>query len=326
MTYTFAEAKQRLARYASSYGLGDVSVALNEALDELSRTRSWQRLRRIARITVSGEYFALPQDCGQIRRAAIDGSPVQIVGADHEFISSGPGDFDYLSRGLAPLFGLQRVGIYPTMFALTEASTLAAFSTTPPTGEIKAKIRNADGDTVIVTVPCTAWAGTADAASLDAATVSASTVEATEILGITLPADASDYISLYGVASGALTFLSRMHPKIRVPEFTRYRIPGFSDRADASHSILVECGLQPLPLSDDNEPVPFDSLRPLQYMLQSIWYAESSELEQAAKFRAVAEASLLRREDTENERQTILFINPLYDGSNGEVSNYWENC
>ena len=40
----------------------------------------------------------------------------------------------------------------------------------------------------------------------------------------------------------------------------------------------------------------------------------------------MAEASLLRREDTENERQTILFINPLYDGSNGEVSNYWENC
>ena len=326
MTYTFAEAKQRLARYASSYGLGDVSAALNEALDELARTRSWQRLRRIARLTVGGEYFALPQDCGQIRRAAVDGTPVRIVGADHEFLSGGPGDFDYLSRGLAPIFNIQRVGIYPTMFAPTAASKLAAFSTTAPTGSIFAKIRNADGDTLTVTVPCTVWAGTTDAAGLDAGTVTATALEATEILGITLPPDASDYISLYGVADGELTFLSRMHPRIRVPEFTRYRVPGFSSETDASYGLLVECGLQPLPLSDDNEPVPFDSLRSLQYMLQSLWYAESGELEHSAKYRAMAEASLLRREDTENERQTMLIINPLYEGSNGEVSTYWENC
>jgi hypothetical protein len=53
------------------------------------------------------------------------------------------------------------------------------------------------------------------------------TVPVSEVLAITLPTDAEEYISLYSTDGTAFTFISRMHPKLRVPEFVRYRLPGF---------------------------------------------------------------------------------------------------
>jgi hypothetical protein len=326
VTYTFAEAKQQLARFASAYGLTGLSGAVNEALDELAHTRSWQKLRKIVRLTVSSEYFTLPQDCGEIRRASIDGVPTSVYGADHEFLSSGPGDFDLLSRGLAPLHGVQRTGTFSTMYAPTEEVALAAFSTSVPAGDIKAIVRNADGDIVTLVVPCTAWASPDDADTLSVSAVSHTATTATEILGITLPSDAEAYISLYGIAADEMTLLSRMHPKIRVPEFTRYRMPGFSGVAGETYRVLVECGMNLLPLVEDDEPMPFNSLRPVQYMLQSFWAMDAGEIKQADEYRARAESELLRREDTDTGRQSLQIINPLYEGSNGEVSNYWENA
>jgi hypothetical protein len=115
-----------------------------------------------------------------------------------------------------------------------------------------------------------------------------------------------------------------MHPKVRVPEFTRYRLPGY-EASVGEYRLLVECGLRFLPLVDDDEPIPLNSLRPLQYMIQSFFSMDSGEVKAADEYRARAEAELTRREDTENEKQGINVINNLYSGSNGEASTEWEN-
>lgn len=327
MTHTFAEAKQALAQFASASGLLDMSAAVNEAISDLTRTRSWQRMRKTLRLTLSGgEYFALPQDCGALIRACVDGTPVTLHGADHEFLSAGPGDYDYVTQGLAPLHGIQRVGIFPTMYGVSEAAPIVAFSTSVPAGDIKIKAKNADGDIVFLTVPCTQWTGTEDAGTVDVSELTVSASEVVEILGVTLPTDAQAYISLYAVVDDTLCFLSRMHPRIRIPEFTRYRLPGFSTETDASYRIIAECGIRFLPLVEDDEPVPFDSLRPIQYVLQSYWNMDSGETRTADDYMARAELAMLKAEGVENTRQSMQIMNPLYTGSNGEVSNDWSNC
>jgi len=329
MTYTLRDAKDKLARFAGAYGLSDLTHVINEALDVLSLTKSWQAMRKVMRFEADGEFFALPQDCGRLTRCAIDGVPVQVRGQDFEFLSAGTGDFDYFDSTGLGIIMVKREGMFPTMYCVPSGGgKLAAFSATPPAaGMIKAKIRTDDGEIVTVDVPCSSGlADDADPASTDVNVVT--TLTAVEILGITIPSDAAAYINLYSTDGTDFTFLSHMHPKIRVPEFTRYRMPGFSDATsstDTSVRLLVECGMRFLPLVDDDEPVPLNSLRPLQYMIQSFFAMDSGEVKVADDYRGRAEAELGRREDTENERQGITVLNNLYSGSGGEASNNWEN-
>lgn len=325
MTYTLRDAKEKLARFAGAYGLSDISHVINEALDTLSQTKSWQSMRKVMRFTVDGEFFSLPQDCGRIIRCAVDGTPLQVRGQDFEFLSAGTGDFDYFEGTGLGILMAKREGVYPTMYNLPEGGgRLAAFSATPPTaGSVKAKIRTDDGEIVTVDIPCrSGLAEDGDPASVDPTHVTALT--AVEILGITIPSDAGAYINLYSTDGVEFAFLSHMHPKIRVPEFTRYRLPGFETTV-TEYRLLVECGLRFLPLVDDDEPIPLNSIRPLQYMLQSFFAMDSGEVRTADEYRARAEAELTRREETENEKQGINIINNLYSGSNGEASVEWEN-
>lgn len=322
MTVTFGEAKRRLAAFASAFG-GGVGNVINEAVEELAKTESWAELTRVVRVTVSGEYFSLPQDCGRIIRASGDVRPVRIVGSDVEFLGGGPGNYDNLSRGLAPLYGIQALGVFPTQYQVAAPSRLCAFSTEPPSGDIRARIRTADGDLADVTVPCTTWSGTADADTVVVAGISATAVDAYDVVSVTLPTDAEAYVSLYAIADSALRFLSRMHPRVRIPRFHRYRVPGAG--ADDEISLLLEVGVDPVPLVEDDEPLPFPSLRPVQFMIQSMRLADSGEVDESLKWQRMAEMAMMRREDVDRRRQGLRILNPLEDGSNGAVSIAWEN-
>lgn len=323
MTYRFADAKLKLMRYAGAYGATDISHALNEAMDELAATKSWQRLRKVMRFDIASEFFALPQDCGRITRCAIDGIPARTVGQDYEFLGAGPGDLDYFDNLGMGIIVVKREGIFPTMNGMSSVGRLCAFSATPPAdGGIKARVRKSDGDIADVVIPCRSGVSTSYLAT-DLGVNSVTAESVSEVLSITLPSDASAYISLYYTDGTTFFFLSRMHPAIRVPEFTRYRIPGYE--TDGSYRILTECGLHFLPLVDDDDPIPFDSLRPLQYMLQAFHAMDSGEVQTAENYRKSAELMLIRREDTENEKQGLVIINQTYPGSSGESSEYWEN-
>lgn len=325
MRYTYGQAKQALARYASGYGLMDVGAAVNTAMDELSRSRTWARLRKTIRMDVGSEYFALPQDCGALIRAAVDRTPVTVRGTEYEFLHSGPGDLDFTESGWAPLNGVQRVGVYPTMYGLSDIMPLAAFSTAAPAGPLRVRGRNADGDKIAEDVPVNVWTG--PDAEVDPDTASHTVNEFADIDSVTLPSDASGYITLSAFNSdGDVFVLSRMHPKIAVPEFTRYRLPGFDTAtADKVYRILAEVALRFIPLVDDDEVVPFDSLLPVQYMMQSVAAMESGEIKTADDYRQRAEVLLVRREETELEKQTLHVVNMLHDGSVGQMSDLYEN-
>jgi len=322
MRFTFAQAKLAMARFLTSTGQTNVGETINQACDELARTRTFQRMKKVIRITVDSEYFGLPQDCGSLLRAAVDATPVSIHGTEYEFLHSGPGDLDFQAAGLAPLNGIQRLGVFATMIDPSEALPLVAYTTTAaPATPLRVRGKNADGDIVVETVPVLVWTGPADAATIDVSAISTLTTNTfVEIHSITLPNDAAGYISLFAVGD-ELECLARMHPKVVVPEFTRYRLPGFSSDDGASYKVLAEVGARFMPMVDDDEIVPFDSLLPLQYMLQSMAAMEAQEVKMADDYRMRAEAVLIRREESELEKQGLVVINPLYDGSIGQASN-----
>ena len=316
MIHTFADAKRKLAAHMSAYSMVDPSAAVNEAVDELAQTKSWQRLRKVIRFTLAGENFALPQDCGRLIRCAVDSRPVTVFGQDYDFLQSGPGDLDYVAAGYTPVDRVQRLGLFPVMNPLEADAGLVAFSATPPSDPVAVRVRLPDGE--ITTQYLTVAAGDPDASA-------AASADCSEILSVVLPPRCEAYINLYAKdAAGTLTFVSHMHPSVLVPEFARYRMPGLDPDKVNGYRVLAEVGMKFLPLVADDDVLPFPSLRPVQYMLRSFASMDSGEVKEADDYRARAELELMRREDVENERQSVQIINPLYEGSDGQVCEYWE--
>lgn len=324
--HTFGQAKQALARFASGYALLDIGSAINTAMDELSQDkRVFSKLRKVMRLNVGSEYFALPQGCGNLIRAAIDGTPVTLQGPEYEFLHSGPGDLDFVDPGWAPLHGIQRVGVFPTMYALTEVMPLAAVSTAVPAGPLRVRGLDVNGERISETVTVTPVTSLDD--ELAPEDVTWTTKEFASIESVTVPSDASAYLRLVSVSGGGDIYtLSRMHPKVAIPEFTRYRLPGFSPHTtNKTYRVLAEVALQFIPLVDDDEVIPFDSLLPVQYMMQAMASMEAGEVKTADEYRQRAEVLLLRREESELEKQTLHVVNMLYDGSPGEMTDRYNN-
>lgn len=333
MPQTFGQAKRLLSKFASSYDLGDIGAAVNTAIDELATSKNWQRLRKVRRFTTLGEYFPLPQDCASLIRACVDGKPVTLHGSDYEFLSSGPGDLDYVPAGYAPLHGIQDLGMFPTMYDITTAAgvKLCAFGADDLSGEaIRVRGTDPQGTVVAADITYKTWEDVELGIDGESAVAVAAATDSDglfcSIERLTLPEGASSYISLYALADGEFYFLAYMHPLEKVPEFRRYRIPGFSSTADASYRVLAEVQLKAVPLVNDWDPLPFDSLIPVQYMLQSMWYMNSGEVKAADEYRQRAMASLAVREEAQQERQGVVVINTQYSDSLGDLgATVWQN-
>lgn len=325
MLTTFGQAKKQLAQFVGAHQLGDVGAAINQAIDELASSRNWQHMRTTRRFTLSGEYFAVPQDIDSVMRVAVDGKPLSIRGGDYEFLHSGPGDLDYVSAGFAPDNGLVDQGYFATMYDSADGSGLVCFGTADaPAGDIRVRGRSSTGDVVSGTVPYQ------KVASLDLIDDPVA-LTVTPLAGfsyvdkIILPADVGGYVSLYATLAGVHTFMSRMHPSVRVPEFRRYRLPGFSSETGATYAVLAEVRLRAMPLVEDDDVLPFNSILPVQYMLTSMWNMSSGEVKTADDYRQRAVALLVNREEVRQEKQGLVVINTLFSGSLGEMSENYDN-
>lgn len=325
MIQTFGQAKKKLAQFASSLGLGDVGAAVNSALDELASTRNWQRLRRVRRFAVEAGTVALPQDCGQILRACMNGAPVSLRGPDYDFLMSGPGDLDALPEGYRYVTGLQDRGFFPVMYdpASADGVRLAAFGTDDiGSAAIRVVGTDASGARVSSSAAYKRWED--PLLGVDGETYAAVEASAASQTGlvtverVVLPEGLSGYVSLYGLDGGSFAFLSSMHPAVRVPEFRRYRVPGFS--AGETHRLLAEVRVRFMPLLDDRDALPFETLLPVQYMLQSLYYMNSGEVKQADEYRQRADAALVMREAADQERAGVVVLNTQYADSLGEAS------
>ena len=81
-----------------------------------------------------------------------------------------------------------------------------------------------------------------------------------------------------------------------------------------------------LPLVNDRDVLPFDSLLPVQYMLQSMASMNACEKKDAVEYRQLAVQAMVTRETAQQEKQGFVVINTLYEGSLGQSHvNSWQN-
>jgi hypothetical protein len=317
--------------------------AINQAIDLLANSDNWARLRRTVRLLSSHYALPLPQQYKTLVRAGIGRRTITVHGPEFEFLHGGPGDYTLAPEGYAELSGFVESGFFPTEFDIDTAGKLLAFSTQETAPALRVIGLDADGNSVTVDVPVNTWTGPADFATA-IETADTTDVAIQNITRVFVDSDSTKYITLYvESADSDPIYVSKFHPKVQVPEFRRYRLPSgtscqtdyygvqLNHREDALHvhtdgyyQVYAEVTLNTLPLVDDTDVLPFDTLQPLEEMLQAMWCFRSNEAKAGADFQALAQAHLKQREAQEQRRQEFVVENLLYDGGAADLSyKYW---
>lgn len=327
MRYTLDQACERLSGYSHAYGVTDVKTAINAAVQALAGLSGWECLRRVVRTISAGPVFALPQGCAGLVRACVNGRPMTVRGQDFQFLQSGPGDVVARPpRGftLVPPSNVERTGDRPTVIEPVGPFRLFAF--TEGTSEPFLTVRGLDAQGRIVrtnlpmherpTYDPSTGALLTGSEPEDTEPDSGELVQITEVV---LDKCATSYVSLYArQADGSTVRLAQYHPTIRVPVFQRYRIAGIAP--DQPVEILAEVRIDPLPLIDDSDVLPFEGIEPIEYMILYSWKMASSEVDAARKYKEEAVAWLRSQEIAANTVQTQFTINSSPIGTMGDIS------
>ena len=314
MQYTFGQAARKLAATTHAYGSDDVRESINDAIQALAGLSGWECLRKVVRIVSARPAFALPLGCAGLVRACVGGFPVSVRGQDFEFLHSGPGDISRPPAGFCavhPSNILDR-GYHPLMLDVAPPYGLVAASRgedNPPPLTVKGVLP--DGTVRTVEVPVLPQ-------GLDASTAEPVAAGFADVLSVTVDECAASYVDMYAVGPGGeRTLVASYHPAVHAPRFRRYEIHGMAPRPV---DILAEVRIDPLPMTDDSEVLPFDTLEPVEWMMQAAWYAKSGEIDAAQKMHALAANWLKARETTNATVQTPVIANSLFRGSPGEIS------
>lgn len=151
-----------------------------------------------------------------------------------------------------------------------------------------------------------------------------SCAEFAEITEVTLDKGARHHITLFARDCGdRITRIAAYHPSVRVPVFRHYHIEGYP--CDRPVEILAEVRVDPLPLVDGDDVLPFDGIEPIEYMILYSWKMKSSEVDAARKYKEEAAAWLKAQEVTDDTVQTSLVFNTPTLGTLGDVSMEAEN-
>ena len=316
MQYTLGQAVRKLSTTSHAYGAKDVRDSINDAIQALAGLSGWECLRKVLRIFSAQPSFALPQGCAGLVRACVGGRPVSVRGEDFEFLHSGPGDISKPPPGFFPLPNANIIdrGYHPLMVAPKGPFRLFAISSgADEAPELTVQGILASGEIKTISLPV----ATSDTAVGDA---EAADSEFMDVIGVAVDDTcATDYTNLYALdADGSRTRIAQYHPAVSAPRFHRYEIQNMAPHGGVD--LLVEVRLDPLPLVHDTDIVPFDSLEPIEWMMQASWYTKSGEIDAAQKMHALATNWLRAREITEATVQTPVIVNSLFPGSPGEVS------
>lgn len=316
MQYTLGQAMRKLSSTSHAYGASDVRDSINDAIQALSGLSGWNSLRKVLRIFSAQPAFALPQGCAGLVRACVGGTPVSVRGQDFEFLHSGPGDITTPPPGFFPLPNANIIdrGLHPLMVTPSTPFRLYAVSSgKEPSPDLAVQGVLASGELKTIMLPVAS-------SDTDPADIEVDDNVFHDVLGVTVDdVSASDYTNLFAVDStGARFCVARYHPSISAPQFHRYEIQNM--RPTKGVDLLVEVRIDPLPLVHDTDILPFDTLEPIEWMMQAAWYTKSGEIDSAQKMHALAMNWLKARETTASVVQTPVIVNSLYDGSPGEIS------
>ena len=299
MYYTFAQAKEKLARFADG-GCTDPGSAINDAVERLMNTDQWRDLQRLMRMVAVRNVISLPQNVETILRYSINGVPGKIYGTEYQFLSSGPGDRDFSPAPIYPVGGLNDLGShYPVMFDPDPnfPCYLVAFSASADDAGKSITVYgcNAKNEDVVATLPIQLWLDHVEGrVGSDEEVSTRRTLDAfVSVSSVVLPAGLSAYVSMYGMQSTAsdMWFLGKYHPAIMVPTFRRYRI--VNGASDSDNAILTaEIKVRFTPLVADTDIIPFDTLHAVKLMLQSISYENAGNIQSSVAYRNEAVTEL----------------------------------
>lgn len=341
MFYTLADAIEDLKGSRDVYTSADLTVLINKAIRALSRMKGWQCLRKVLRFISDGPRFALPQGCSGLVRACVNGNPATVRGQDFRFVHSGPGDTDVMTvrrppPGFTPIRNVNSLGLSPVVveppspFRLFAVADDAPAGSSAPPPALSVRGMSPDGRVVRVVLAALPSASSADvSAEVPNSVVMESVIEVSvghDESGSFVPGATSDrYATLYAedVATSVRYPLAALHPRVPAPYFHRYSIsmPG----PPRPIELLTEVRIDPLPLVNDTDVLPFESLEPVEWMIRSDWEMRSGEVSKAEKYRNDAAAWLQAQEITAETAQRSVIVNSVYAGSPGELTMEMEN-
>lgn len=329
MQYTLKTARKYLRESSNAYGQNDLRDSINLAIQNLSYMTGWERLRKILRFFSVGPHFVLPQGCAGIVRACVNGRPTTVRAQDFRFIHSGPGELNRPPSGFCFVraSNVVDVGFKPVMFEPRGPFRLVALSSRANTTE-----ERADDGTTVVHEPCLHVAGTTPEGTVARTTVVVHKDTEVDVaseptifhtiaeVSLEYTEDKTDYISLWAEDTLTLerTPIALYNPYIEAPEFRHYEIAGIPPHAPIE--LLLECRIDPVPLVNDTDVLPFPSLNPVEWMIRGDWMMKAGETENAQKYYSMAANWLKALEVTEATAQTSVVVNSVFDNSMGEIS------
>ena len=322
MQFTLKMVKDEIAGQAHAYGFGvaDATSVVNRAIRALSHMSGWKCLRRTYRFSTDSSEFALPQGCANLVRVCVNGRPASLRGTDFTFIQSGigvppPGYREIpvrnvLDAGVSPFF--ERPPASFQLAAVTDgesASTAAQLRVTYVDGS------GVKSDTLLPILHTADTGAATETAYLEGSLASP---VFTCVRSVAIVGEAPSHIRVYAKDASGHSLLATYHKSVPVPTFRWYRVPGVPPGTPLD--ILAEVRIDPLPLVDDSDVVPFDSIEPIEWMVRAEWESRSGEVDRAEKYRNMAGTWLTQQEQTEETVQAPLIVNTLFDGSPGEIS------
>ena len=325
MQFTLRQARAALSAYAHDHTTPDLIASINDAILTLSSYDAWARLRKVMRLKVTGPYFSLPQDADSVVRACVNGIPTSVLGQDYRFLSSGPGDLSTIPTGFHFLDpGVIDLGVFPTMREIKEPSHLVAYisdtgAPTQPDLVVTGHIEG--GELRTIHLP-----PAKQETVLQSVEYYVSDEKFIDVTSVVIDGTATAYLNLYATPTKEALWntddtgivLGTYHPEILAPEFHRYMIPGVA--SNKSVELLCEVRINPLPLVDDNDVLPFGSLEPVKYAMMANRYFTIGEIDAGIKYRDLAVQFLTAAEASESKKQTFVVENMLYSNSLGEMS------
>lgn len=316
MQYTLAQACREISTSTHAYGTADAKAAVNRAIQALAGLSGWECLRRVVRIFSAQPVFALPQGCAGLVRACVGGRPVTVRGQDFQFLHSGPGDLSRPPCGFChvPPENIIDRDMSPLVF--TPRAPFKLYAVSDVEGEPPIRVKGSLPDGTIVRETVTVHP-TPDGVPFDPLSYEPAGYGYLNVYEVVLDDAAAHYVDLWCSCPDGKFRIARYHPEVKVPSFRHYEIQGMRP---GGCEILAEVRIDPLPLVEDSDVVPFDTLEPIEWMIQMRWYMKSNEIDAAQKIAQIATQWLRAREATAAKVQTAVISNSLYRGSLGELS------
>ena len=320
MKYTFGKAKEILSRTCHSK-MEDIGEKINCALRALCDANPWEHefLRQVVRMSSVTPTISLPQGATGLVRACVNGKPTTLHGQDVQFLSSGPGDLDCIPGGYQRLgddildLGTSPVWIQPSGFGWL-CATYKGSELQPP---VTVYATGMDGDRIEFNLTPQSEA---DPLSYDKVHP-VRTVER-----VVLDPSTDNYISLYMtevLPANGECLIARYHPSVPVPEFRRYRLPSLN--CPGPYDILAEVQFEPLDLVDDTDVIPIPTLEPIKSMILYEHSNQNLETEAADRYLKQAQEWIARANSRNRVVQTQVNINVPYEGSMGQLSDFYDN-